>query len=189
MRVSCKMFPMKMNLLLCFFISLHVMLSDERLIVSGSNRSLSAYVGQDVTLNCSVDSHIPPEEVSWKKIEKHGNILVLLYQNNKIHAESLDDRYRDRVEFFTDEIHRGNFSLILKRVRTEDKGVYMCQVFAGPLTANTTVTLQQLGRTMEPIIKIMHEVSIYAWVDIVKIQIASPNLFERYETHNMLTFS
>ncbi|XP_057201240.1 uncharacterized protein LOC130561115 isoform X2 [Triplophysa rosa] len=139
------MFPMKMKLLLCFFISLHVMLSDERLIVSGSNFSLSAYVGQDMTLNCSVDSHIPPEEVSWKKIDKHGNILVLLYQNNKIHPDSSDERYRDRVEFFSDEIHRGNFSLRLKRVRTEDKGLYMCQVFAGPLTANTTVELQQLG--------------------------------------------
>nr|XP_055050990.1 uncharacterized protein LOC129436768 isoform X2 [Misgurnus anguillicaudatus] len=136
---------MKIILLHCFLIAIHVMISDERLIVSGSNQSISASVGDDVTLNCSVNSHIKPEEVSWKKAQKDGDILVLLYQNNKNISESPDVRYRDRVEFFTDEIHRGNFSLRLKRVRTEDKGVYICQVFTGELSANTTVILERLG--------------------------------------------
>ncbi|XP_073713869.1 uncharacterized protein [Misgurnus anguillicaudatus] len=120
----------------------------ERLIVSGSSRSISVYVGDDVTLSCSVNSHIKPEEieeVSWRKTDKDEDILVLLYQNNETQSGSSDERYRDRVEFFTDEIHRGNFSLRLKRVRTEDKGVYICQVFTGRLSANTTVKLEQLG--------------------------------------------
>ncbi|XP_057209946.1 uncharacterized protein LOC130566511 [Triplophysa rosa] len=120
----------------------------ERLIVSGSDRSISVYVGEDVTLNCSVDSHIPPEhfeEVSWKKTDKDEHITVLLYQNNYIFPDASDELYRDRVEFFSDEIHRGNFSLRLKRVRTEDKGLYMCHVFAGRFSDNTTVILQQLG--------------------------------------------
>ncbi|KAI7812318.1 hypothetical protein IRJ41_022598 [Triplophysa rosa] len=120
----------------------------ERLTVSGSDQSISVYVGDDVTLNCSVDSHIPPkdiEEVSWKKRVGNEYITILLYQNNTIHPESSDERYRDRVEFFTDEIHRGNFSLRLKRVRTEDKGVYVCQVFAGQFSDSTTGILEQLG--------------------------------------------
>ncbi|XP_051980609.1 junctional adhesion molecule-like, partial [Xyrauchen texanus] len=120
----------------------------ERLIVSGSDHSISAYAGEDVTLNCSVDSHITPEEIeelSWKKTDKDGDILVLLYQNNEPLPESSHEQYRDRVEFFTDEISKGNFSLRLKSVRTEDKGVYMCQVFAGGVSANTTVELEQLG--------------------------------------------
>ncbi|XP_073721088.1 uncharacterized protein [Misgurnus anguillicaudatus] len=120
----------------------------ERLIVSGSNKSISASVGDDITMNCSVDSHIKPEEieeVSWRKTNKGEPITVLLYQNNETQSESSDEQYRDRVEFFTDEIHRGNFSLRLKRVRTEDKGVYICQVFTGELSANTTVILEQLG--------------------------------------------
>ncbi|XP_065108707.1 uncharacterized protein [Paramisgurnus dabryanus] len=122
--------------------------SGERLTVSGSNHSISAYEGEDVTLNCSVNSHIKPkevEEVSWKKRDKDEEILVLLYQDNKTLPEASDDRYRDRVEFFTDEIHRGNFSLRLKRVRTEDKGLYICRVFTERLSANTTVILEQLG--------------------------------------------
>ncbi|KAL0199325.1 hypothetical protein M9458_007865, partial [Cirrhinus mrigala] len=114
--------------------------------VSGSSRSISASVGEDVTLNCSVDSHITPGDlkVSWKKTDEDGDIVVLLYQNNKTSPEASHERYRDRVEFFTDETPKGNFSLRLKSVRTEDKGVYMCEVFAGGLSANTTVELEKL---------------------------------------------
>ncbi|KAL0199103.1 hypothetical protein M9458_007643, partial [Cirrhinus mrigala] len=117
----------------------------KRLLVSGSDESVSASVGEDVTLNCSVDSHITPEhieEVSWKKTNE--DIKVLLYQNNEALPDSSDERYRDRVEFFIAEIPKGNFSLRLKSVRTEDKGVYMCQVFAGGLSANTTAVLERL---------------------------------------------
>ncbi|XP_050961138.1 junctional adhesion molecule-like [Labeo rohita] len=120
----------------------------ERLRVSGSSRSISASAGEDVTLNCSVDSHITPEdfeEVSWKKTDEDEEIMVLFYLNNEASPEASDERYRDRVEFFTDEIPKGNFSLRLKSVRTEDKGVYMCEVFAGGLSANTTVELERLG--------------------------------------------
>ncbi|XP_067236338.1 uncharacterized protein [Chanodichthys erythropterus] len=118
----------------------------ERLLVSGSDRSISVFVGEDVTLNCSVDSHITPEnfeQVSWKKTNE--DVLVLLYQNNKTFPDSSHERYRDRVEFFTAEIPKGNFSFRLKSVRTEDKGVYMCQVFAGGASANATVVLDRLG--------------------------------------------
>ncbi|XP_058262389.1 CD276 antigen homolog [Hemibagrus wyckioides] len=118
----------------------------ERLIVSGSH-VISAQAGEDITLNCSVDSHLPPEnieEVSWKKIDE--DILVLVYQEGQILTESTGERYVDRVEFFsTEERNKGNFSLRLKNVRTEDKGLYMCLVFSGALSANTTVEVQQLG--------------------------------------------
>ncbi|KAL1279495.1 hypothetical protein QQF64_026168, partial [Cirrhinus molitorella] len=119
----------------------------EHLRVSGSSRSISASVGEDVTLSCSIDSHITSEdlEVSWKKTDEDEDIVVLLYQNNEALPEASNDRYRDRVEFFTDEIPKGNFSLRLKSVRTEDKGVYMCEVFAGGLSGNTTAVLGQLG--------------------------------------------
>ncbi len=105
-------------------------------------------MGEDVTLKCSVDSHITLEdieEVSWKKTDENEDIMVLLYQDQVDLPDSSDERYRDRVEFFTDEIPKLNFSLRLKSVRTEDKGVYMCEVFAGGLSANTTAVLEQLG--------------------------------------------
>ncbi|XP_053094543.1 uncharacterized protein LOC117598515 isoform X2 [Pangasianodon hypophthalmus] len=118
----------------------------ERLIVSGGH-VISAYAGEDVTLNCSVDSHIPPEnieEVSWKKIDE--DILVLFYQESEVLTDSSHERYRDRVEFFSaEERNKGNFSLRLKSVRTEDKGLYICLAFSGALSDNTTVEVLQLG--------------------------------------------
>ncbi len=125
-----------------------IFILSECLIVSGSDRSVSAYDGEDVTLSCSVDSHIKPEhieEVLWIRTDE--DIVVLLFQNNKALPDSSDERYRDRVEFFTAEIPKRNFSLRLKSVRTEDKGVYMCQVFAGGLSANATVVLERLGES------------------------------------------
>ncbi|XP_060795274.1 uncharacterized protein LOC132897975 isoform X2 [Neoarius graeffei] len=115
-----------------------------RLVVSGAH-VISAYAGEDINLNCSVDSHIPPEnieEVSWKKMDEH--ILVLLYQEGEVLVDSSHERYKDRVEF-TEEINKGNFSLRLKDVRTEDKGRYMCLAFSGELSDNTTVEVQPLG--------------------------------------------
>ncbi|XP_052406421.1 uncharacterized protein LOC127952143 isoform X2 [Carassius gibelio] len=120
----------------------------ERLLVSGSSRSISAYVGEDVTLNCSIDSNITlqdTEQVLWKKTDEDEDIIVLLFQDQVVRPEASDERYGDRVEFFIDEIPKLNFSLRLKSVRTEDKGVYMCEVFAGGLSANTTVQLERLG--------------------------------------------
>ncbi|XP_047672908.1 uncharacterized protein LOC113650988 isoform X3 [Tachysurus fulvidraco] len=115
----------------------------ERLIVSGAH-IISAYAGEDITLNCSVDSHITPEDVSWKKTDE--DILVLLYQHGEILTDSTGERYVDRVDFFSaEERNKGNFSLRLKNVRTEDKGLYMCLVFSGVLSANTTVEIQQLS--------------------------------------------
>uniref|UniRef100_A0A673NP98 Ig-like domain-containing protein n=1 Tax=Sinocyclocheilus rhinocerous TaxID=307959 RepID=A0A673NP98_9TELE len=130
----------------CWAVLFYFILS-ERLLVSGSGESVTASVGEGVTLSCSVDSHIKPEhiEVSWLRTD--GDILVLLFQKNETLPDSSDEQYRDRVEFFTAEIPKGNFSLRLKSVRTEDKGVYMCLVFAGDLSANATVVLEQFGES------------------------------------------
>ncbi|KAI5087061.1 junctional adhesion molecule-like isoform X2, partial [Silurus meridionalis] len=118
----------------------------ERLIVSGGH-VISAYVGEEITLNCSVDSHIPSEkieEVSWKKQDE--DLLLLLYQEGDILTESTHGRFKGRVEFFSaEDRNKGNFSMRLKDVRIEDRGLYICSAFSGDLSDNTTVEVQQLG--------------------------------------------
>ncbi|KAL1279311.1 hypothetical protein QQF64_025984 [Cirrhinus molitorella] len=60
-----------------------------------------------------------------EKTDEDEDIMVLLFQDQVDLPEASDERYRARVEFFSDEIHKLNFSLRLKSVKTEDKGVYM----------------------------------------------------------------
>ncbi|XP_042565328.1 butyrophilin-like protein 2 [Clupea harengus] len=116
----------------------------EHLVLTGADHAVTAYVGEEVILNCSVDSHIPPEEVSWAKVDSdESHMLVLLFQDNETYPG--DSSYQGRTEFFTSEIPKGNFSLRLKDVRTEDKGEYICKAHSGLLSANTTVILQELG--------------------------------------------
>ncbi|KAL2089141.1 hypothetical protein ACEWY4_016040 [Coilia grayii] len=116
----------------------------ERLTVAAGG-VVSAYVGDEATLNCSVDSHIPPDqlEVTWKK--KHQEILVLLFEHGKIVPESTHVGYRDRVDCFAAGIPQGNFSVRLKHIRPEDKGEYVCEAHSGHLSANITTVLQGLG--------------------------------------------
>ncbi|XP_042564739.1 CD276 antigen-like [Clupea harengus] len=117
----------------------------ERLVVTGTGVA-SAYVGDEVTLNCSVDSHIPPgelENVTWKK--KDQEMLVLVFRYDQIVPVSAHELYRDRADLFTAEIPKGNFSLRLKHVRPEDKGEYVCEAHSGHLSANTIIALQGLG--------------------------------------------
>ncbi|XP_036427713.1 uncharacterized protein LOC118808940 [Colossoma macropomum] len=118
----------------------------EHLIVTGGH-VVSAYVGEDITMHCSVDSHIPSEkleDVSWKTVDQQ--IPVLFFEKGEVRTESTSEKYRDRVEFFSpEERQKGNFSLRLKDLRTEDKGHYICEVSSGDFSANTTVKVLQLG--------------------------------------------
>ncbi|KAL6474813.1 hypothetical protein MHYP_G00158530 [Metynnis hypsauchen] len=114
----------------------------EFLMVTGGH-AVSAYAHEDVTLNCSVDSHIPPEEledVSWMKVDQ--NITVMVFQEGEVLTDFTHERFRDRVEFFgPEEIHRGNFSLRIKNLRMEDKGLYRCEVLSGEFSPQTTVEI------------------------------------------------
>ncbi|KAI5611676.1 polymeric immunoglobulin receptor-like, partial [Silurus asotus] len=90
-----------------------------------------AYKGEEVILNCSVDLQVPAkniEQVNWKREDGDQHVLVLLYQNNHTISDSSHERYKKRVELFSSEISKGNFSLKLKDVQLEDKGTYICEV-------------------------------------------------------------
>ncbi|KAL7876949.1 hypothetical protein SRHO_G00035920 [Serrasalmus rhombeus] len=120
----------------------------EPLVVKGADHAVFASVGEDVILNCSVDSNVPPnkiEEVSWRRTIQDQDILILFFQDNEVHSDSSHESYQERAEFFVSEIPKGNFSLKLKDVKIEDKGEFICEVHMGNLSAHTVVVLQRLG--------------------------------------------
>ncbi|XP_048827845.1 uncharacterized protein LOC125705353 [Brienomyrus brachyistius] len=119
----------------------------ERLVVTGADEPVYAHAGEDVTLSCSVDTHVNVTElqVEWRKTDDDGDILVLLYADGENRPESQDGRYSGRAEFFTEEIPKGNFSMKLRRVRMEDKGEFRCEVQSDTDSANTTARIAALG--------------------------------------------
>ncbi|XP_063049090.1 myelin-oligodendrocyte glycoprotein-like [Engraulis encrasicolus] len=117
----------------------------EFLLVRGGG-VVFAHAADEVVLNCSVDSHIPAdklEEVTWRRKDL---TLVLLYQDGEVVSDASDPKYQVRAQLFSEDIHKGDFSLKLKDVRTEDKGEYICTAHSGDLSANTTVVLRALGK-------------------------------------------
>ncbi|KAJ8287182.1 hypothetical protein GJAV_G00048610 [Gymnothorax javanicus] len=117
----------------------------EHLTVTGAVEPVFAYAGEDVILNCTVDTHVPVGElqVQWIKID--GEILVLLFDEGESRPESQDERFRGRAEFFSEEIPKGNFSMKLRDVKTEDRGEFMCRVDTDIESVQATAWLQEEG--------------------------------------------
>ncbi|XP_076831466.1 uncharacterized protein LOC143476933 isoform X2 [Brachyhypopomus gauderio] len=117
----------------------------KRLVVTGADHAVVASVGEEVILNCSIDSHLPAdriEQVAWRHMDR--DVLVLLFQDNETFPESSHESYQGRAEFFLTEIPKGNFSLKLKNVKMEDKGGFMCEVHTREQSGHTIVLLQRV---------------------------------------------
>ncbi|XP_048825917.1 uncharacterized protein LOC125704421 isoform X3 [Brienomyrus brachyistius] len=117
----------------------------ERLVVTGADEPVYAHAGEDVTLSCSVDTHVNVAELQVEWIKTDGDILVLLYADGGNRPESQDDRYSGRAEFFTEEISKGNFSMKLRKVRLEDIGEFRCEVHSDTDSNSTTARIAALG--------------------------------------------
>ncbi|XP_023697609.2 uncharacterized protein [Paramormyrops kingsleyae] len=119
----------------------------ERLVVTGADEPVYAHAGEDVTLSCSVDTHVNVRElqVEWRKTDDDDDILVLLYSGGESRPDSQHERYSGRAEFYIEEIPKGNFSVKLKKVRTEDKGEFMCEVHSDTDSNSTTARIAALG--------------------------------------------
>lgn len=117
-------------------------------MVREADQVVFAHVGEDVILNCSVNSQVSGsdvEEVTWKKADGDGDVIVLLYQEHELFPDSSHERYQGRVDFFPSEISKGNFSLKLMGVRREDNGEFVCEVHTKNNSARTIVVLQGIG--------------------------------------------
>uniref|UniRef100_A0A3B3SWP0 Ig-like domain-containing protein n=1 Tax=Paramormyrops kingsleyae TaxID=1676925 RepID=A0A3B3SWP0_9TELE len=98
-------------------------------LLHGSAGPLTARLGGAVLLPCFVDRPLPLEEleVDWRRTD--SDTIVHLFQEGQSRPESQGDAYRGRAHFFSQEIPKGNFSLLLQGVRTADAGVYKCVVY------------------------------------------------------------
>ncbi|XP_069037841.1 uncharacterized protein [Lepisosteus oculatus] len=117
----------------------------ESLVVTGADRAVVSYPGGEVVLSCSVDTNVPLVKLKVEWMRTDSEVLVLLFSEGESRPESQHQSYRGRAELFPQEIPRGNFSLRLKGIRTEDKGQFVCRVFGEHGSAEATAELIELG--------------------------------------------
>ena len=79
--------------------------------------------------------------MEWKRTD--SETLVHLFQEGESKPDAQDPAYSGRASFFTEEVERGNFSLLLTNLTTEDAGVYNCSVYSQQETGQTSV---EIGR-------------------------------------------
>ncbi|XP_048827840.1 uncharacterized protein LOC125705351 [Brienomyrus brachyistius] len=115
-------------------------------LLLGSAGPLTARLGGAVLLPCFVDRPLPLEEleVDWRRTD--SDTIVHLFQGGQSRPESQGDAYRGRTHFFSQEIPKGNFSLLLEEVRTADAGVYKCVVYTEQEQRETWVEIREVER-------------------------------------------
>ncbi|XP_048827184.1 uncharacterized protein LOC125704983 isoform X3 [Brienomyrus brachyistius] len=121
-------------------------INSDGFLLHGSAGPLTARLGGAVLLPCFVDRPLPLEEleVDWRRTD--SDTIVHLFQGGQSRPESQGDAYRGRAHFFSQEIPKGNFSLLLDGVRTADAGVYKCVVYTEQEQRETRVEIQEVER-------------------------------------------
>ncbi|KAL4647794.1 hypothetical protein GN956_G8822 [Arapaima gigas] len=129
----------------CCFLSFVLLVSSAKgFQVHGPAEPIVTQVSARVVLPCFVDSSLPVKElgVEWRRTDTEA--IVHLFQEGDSRPESQDPSYMDRAQFFTQEISKGNFSLLLENITTKDEGTYKCLVYTN-LGKNETLVEINIG--------------------------------------------
>ncbi|KAM6226102.1 butyrophilin subfamily 2 member A1-like [Porphyrio hochstetteri] len=114
-----------------------------QLISSPPGSPIVGVIGEGVVLPCLVAADPIPEifSVQWIFQEQAEKITVSRY-DGKSKKEKQDERYQGRTEFFHSELRAGNMSLLLKNIRSSDKGSYTCVVSFNDTYHDVLIELQ-----------------------------------------------
>ncbi|XP_039894569.1 programmed cell death 1 ligand 1-like [Simochromis diagramma] len=95
--------------------------------VSADPKIITAVPGQDVTLTCQApNKHIIV--VKWSRADL-GDEYVLLYRDGHFAPDHQHPSFKNRVDLQDRQMKDGDVSLILKDVKINDAGTYVCRVF------------------------------------------------------------
>ncbi|KAM9494514.1 CD276 antigen homolog [Clarias gariepinus] len=114
--------------------------------VSSQNvRLVKGTLGGSVVLPCSSDQS--NTNVYWRYSEK---ITVCDIIKGEVDFDEQDPVFKDRVESFSSEFAKGNFSIKLKNLKKSDEGVYTCNFpkILTPGTLKLIVTENRIGIVM-----------------------------------------
>ncbi|XP_047423834.1 uncharacterized protein LOC124995478 [Mugil cephalus] len=101
---------------------------------SGIERSIINVEVKDTDVNCFAIGNCmlpcsfqedPEVVIQWTKLTA-GRLRVHSFYNNQDQLEDQDQNFRGRTSLFKDQISRGDASLLLTGVKSEDRGKYQC---------------------------------------------------------------
>uniref|UniRef100_K7FAK3 Ig-like domain-containing protein n=1 Tax=Pelodiscus sinensis TaxID=13735 RepID=K7FAK3_PELSI len=102
---------------------------------TASESPITAQFGGDVTLSCLFPSkpsmNLERLTLTWQKEPERAGAeprVVHSYYYGKDQLERQDAAYRNRTWLDAEGLARGNASLVLRGVRTQDDGVYHCHM-------------------------------------------------------------
>ncbi|KAI4898588.1 hypothetical protein NFI96_033243 [Prochilodus magdalenae] len=85
--------------------------------------TVSCLISQDCVLPCKSGYH---DVIHWQKVDSEKASNVHSFYSGSDQLGHQDKAYKDRTSLFSDQISNGNISLILRRVRIQDRGRYKC---------------------------------------------------------------
>uniref|UniRef100_W5LCY0 Ig-like domain-containing protein n=1 Tax=Astyanax mexicanus TaxID=7994 RepID=W5LCY0_ASTMX len=98
-----------------------------KLQVVGPSFPLTAAIGEDLILPCSLQPNISAVDmtVEWLRLDQKDSI-VHLYMEHEDRSKEQAVSYRGRTQLFKEELQKGNTSLKLSTVHVSDTGQYKC---------------------------------------------------------------
>ncbi|XP_047216155.1 coxsackievirus and adenovirus receptor-like isoform X1 [Girardinichthys multiradiatus] len=90
---------------------------------------ISAKHGEEVILPCRPAENKDVVVVKWIRTDLESDQFVLLYRSKQFDPEVQSPSFKNRVDL--KDVKNGNVSLVLKKVTTDDTGIYECRVQRG----------------------------------------------------------
>lgn len=115
------------------------------LILEGPSAPLVAQLGGVLQLPCSVDTPIPLQDlnVEWRRTDSKE--VVHLFQGEESRPELQSSTYRGRAFFTQSEMAKGNYSLVLRNITTDDAGSFTCRVYTKEQNGEIEVYIETIG--------------------------------------------
>ncbi|XP_030018135.1 myelin-oligodendrocyte glycoprotein-like isoform X4 [Sphaeramia orbicularis] len=98
--------------------------------------SISAHVGDDVTLTCKTSGGLNLEDAAVNWTRPDLGQYVFFYRDGRPDPEEQHPSYQGRVDLVHSQLTDGDLSVVLKNVRANDSGTFECYLI--PMLENQT---------------------------------------------------
>ncbi|CAG5965475.1 unnamed protein product [Menidia menidia] len=106
------------------------LISSIHLDVTPPEQTITAEAGENVTLTCKTGEETEIRVVEWSRPDLDPD-YVLLFRDGQTDSEAQHPSFRNRVDLQDRQRKDGDVSVILKDVKINDNGTYLCRVIQG----------------------------------------------------------